>query len=376
MSKDNNRQFIGSLQGMRAFAFLGVYLSHTGLYLFQGCGACAVSLFLVLSGFLCAYTKYTPIKGHELPIGVKSHIAYAVASIKKLYALHVLATFVAIPLLFVGEGTSTIKQTLVALFLNVFLIQEWFPLSLRSINGVSWYLCIVFLFYLFTPTLVRLMRKYFTPKRVIVLLIGCFVFQLMIGVFAGRIPYGVLNNELLEEDLTHWIVYQFPLVRLIDCFEGMCAGYLFISFRTKISRKATYAIEALCLFMLFLSNAVFIIVADNTCEPANRPGRWYIYVLIFTVVSCIFVCAIATEKGFVSLLFRTRLFMYLGKISSYAFVVHMVIIRYVSGIATILKLPIMLTYVLELTLCFLLTLICSQLWIYINSKKRILAKNT
>lgn len=49
---------LDSLQAVRALAFLGIFLSHTGIKYFGTTGTWGVSVFFVLSGFLMVY-NYT-----------------------------------------------------------------------------------------------------------------------------------------------------------------------------------------------------------------------------------------------------------------------------------------------------------------------------
>lgn len=44
-------RWIGALQGLRAIAFLAIFLSHSGIGPFGCFGAWGVSLFLMMSGF-------------------------------------------------------------------------------------------------------------------------------------------------------------------------------------------------------------------------------------------------------------------------------------------------------------------------------------
>lgn len=48
-----------TLQSLRCIAFFGVFLGHTQLTSFSSCGNWAVSIFLVLSGFVMTY-NYGP----------------------------------------------------------------------------------------------------------------------------------------------------------------------------------------------------------------------------------------------------------------------------------------------------------------------------
>ncbi len=68
---ENRGGRLGQLQSLRALAFLGIFISHSGLS--SQLGAWGVSVFFVLSGFLMAYTT----KNKELPIGVLGWIRHS-----------------------------------------------------------------------------------------------------------------------------------------------------------------------------------------------------------------------------------------------------------------------------------------------------------
>lgn len=53
-----DRKCIDTLQVLRCFAFLGVFLCHTGLHKMGSLGVGGVSIFLVLSGFVMTYSYY------------------------------------------------------------------------------------------------------------------------------------------------------------------------------------------------------------------------------------------------------------------------------------------------------------------------------
>lgn len=367
MDKDV-RKHIDSIQGLKGLAFLGVFFSHTGHPFFQGSGAWAVSLFFCISGFLCIYKKQNSMEETEKPT-FKYCLGYLKYRIGKLYVLHIITTVISLPLLFLGEGVSNIENVVVALFSNLLLVQEWIPLSLRSINGVSWYLCVLAFLLFMTPILLSIFRRRMTIKSAAITLGGLIFLQILISFFAGMIPYGLANNPWIENDFTHWIVYQFPLVRLADYVEGMCVGFLFL--RTRVfDRTINNSVAEIGIFLaVILSNVLFNYIAQRTYSFNERPERWFIYVDIFTLFNSAFVFLIAKGKGIISNLLKTRVFMYLGHISAYAFLIHMVIIRYTSGIASILGLSETVIFLLKFSFCFVVSLIFSQLWSVIYNRK-------
>ena len=369
-----NNEKISSLQGLRAIAFLGVYYSHTSYPLFAGSGACAVAIFFALSGFLTVYNKLSSEERSYDAIVFSDVFRNACKKIKYLWVLHVILTLITIPLLFMGEGIFSTTQVGVALITNILLIQTWFPFALRSINGVSWYLCVLFFIYIASPYIVSLFKKRIDKKRAVLLFVICVITQLCISFLAGSIPYDFIHNSWIEKDLTHWIVYEFPVTRVIDYVGGMCFGYMFVS--REISERNTNTIrksivELLIILYMVLANVVYIVIINKTGDVSLRPNRWFIYVDLFSLASCTLVYIIALNEGYVSKLLSTRPFGYLGTVSGSAFLIHRVILRYALGLGNAVHLSSKLIYLIEFTVCFIITLVASQIWIIIERKIKI-----
>lgn len=369
-----NRKYITSIEGLRAIAFLGVYFSHTGYPIFQASGPYAVSIFLVLSGFLCSVKHLNDSKkrSNEVEkITYKERFLYATSKIRELWVLHIFLTLLSIPFLFIGDGASSIPKVIIAFVMNVFLIQEWLPLSLRSINGVSWYLCVLYFIYFMTPCLVFFFKKKMSIVKSIILFVICFVIQLVISFVAGFIPYEAIDSTWIDKDLTHWIVYQFPPVRFIDYIEGICIGYIFTrSSYTMTKYKYTFIEILLVVYAIFV-HVIYVAVSDRTYEHMLRPGRWFIYDDIFVISSCLAVYIVARNRGYLAKLLENRIFLYIGSISGSAFLIHRVIIRYAYGIGRFIGISSKTIYTIEFTICFFLTLCASQIWIYfVNETKK------
>lgn len=139
--------YIASLQGLRALAFFGIFLSHAKMPF--AWSTLSVSIFFVLSGFLLYYrdrinySKMPPFFAHSSLI---NNIIFSIKKIKKLYKLHIITMILVIPLCTLSIGTVA------TIFLNIVLLQCWGPLSSInvSLNGVAWYLStIMFLYFMF-----------------------------------------------------------------------------------------------------------------------------------------------------------------------------------------------------------------------------------
>ena len=105
---------INSIQGLRAIAFLAIFISHTGIGSLGALGAWGVSVFFVLSGFLMMYNYYNK---ESIP---KFGFRFAWNKIKKLYSLHVITTILA-AIYYVIIGNSILK-TLLDVVIHLLLI--------------------------------------------------------------------------------------------------------------------------------------------------------------------------------------------------------------------------------------------------------------
>ena len=158
MSTDRNNR-IKSLQGLRTLAFLGVFVSHTGLF---ELGAWGVSVFFVLSGFLMAYVY----SEREPVTGIKASLMFSIRKLKKLYPLHILMLLAALPfeLISVIRGFSIHALLLLCekIGLNITLLQDWVPVqaSYYSLNAVAWYLSACLLLYAAFPGILRCLRTF------------------------------------------------------------------------------------------------------------------------------------------------------------------------------------------------------------------------
>lgn len=153
-----DRHTILPLQGVRAFAFLGIFLYHCGVF---ETGPWAVQVFLILSGFLMAYNYCDKMNGNY---DFKFSMEFSIHKIKKLYPLHITMMLIVI-LPSVKEMVLSHKLYILyfeQILANLLLIQAWIPSNLfwYSLNGVAWYLSVVLFTYIVFPKLLCMMKKW------------------------------------------------------------------------------------------------------------------------------------------------------------------------------------------------------------------------
>lgn len=368
---------IDSLQALRAWAFMGVFLTHTDI-MFLKLGAWGVSVFFILSGFLMTYSYYG--KKRIVSVSLTENILFAWNKIKHLYPLHIITMFAMIVFMFTGEGTISIMQAIVRILLNVLLLQCWVPIQ-SDINGVSWYLCVtVFLYFLF-PYILRNMERKYSISKARWMLVILFLIQIGVGGGIGSHiqKFNSMESVWIQPNLTRWFVYFFPPVRALDFAIGCNLGYCFlIDGSKKLTKKTTTLLELLTIALIIVANVCTIKArfgtghGDTTIASAYSE-LWWTYTIIFTVSSCMIIWLFAKpERGYISGYLVNRFTIYIGNISSFTFLIHSVVFRYIEVACNFLfGLDFLFAYGkwIKLSLGFVLTIIAAQVWMAFIHKK-------
>lgn len=317
MSKVNAKTGkMDSIQSLRAIAFVGIVSQHSGVL---PLGAWGVSIFIVLSGFIMAYTYYN----REIEVSIISNILFSLKKIKKLYVLHIImiGAVVVWCLLkndFVVTVTSLLK-TVKEVILAIFLLQAWVPHSkyYYLLNGVAWYLCVCAFLYFVFPWIIKCLRVKSTRYLINLAVIVYIVFFIIgLGTTFCNVPANY------SDDFSKWVTYICPLYRVGDFIIGCCIGCLYKNNEILFTRKIASAIELLVFALTFASIIYFF---KQMLASANS---WLIYSILFTPTSIAIVLLFACNNGIVTRLMTNRLTVYLGNISSYGFLIHQVIIKY------------------------------------------------
>lgn len=388
MSSTIKKGRIKSLEGLRAFAFLGVVFCHTGLGkgTFSSVGLMGVSLFFILSGFVLVYSQID--KTNYKP-SIKYNFKYLAYRLKKLYPLFVLATLSMVIFNLVGETKESVGATILQLALNLALLQEWPPIRLRSFCGPAWFLCPLALFYFVFPNVLKKIQKDYTEDKAKTSIVILIVIEIVIALISYFLPRPTYSKDMfLEYNIVNWFVYRFPLSRLIDCLIGCNLGYLYVSNKDKKISYATLK-EAVAIILCLVASVIASVVSPITPLDAKIPSVDYTigwsYSLIFLPGSILAIYLFAYNQGKVSKFFENKFFMYLANISVYGFLIHSVIFTYFSkvvyfvlGNSDAAKL-FMKQYGswINLTLGFFLTLVACQIWIWLIglfSKKKQMEK--
>lgn len=290
---------IKELTSLRFILVLVIFFHHA-LPCYPGGGDMGVACFFVLSGFCYALGYGKKVKGADF-----DYRGYIKSRLVKFYPLHWITLLAAIPIsLYAGLGW----KNGVVLGLNGLLLQSWIPLSAvyYSFNGVSWFLSdMVFLVAIF-PFLSRALDR-------------------RTGRWMLLLPASALYCILCiwtPADLRNAVLYINPLVRLCDFTVGILAGMWYLRLKENVfvtesvqRHKTLLRIVSLASFLLLLSMSVFI------------PEQYTLMAFMFWPIAVVMLVCISLNPGG---LLSTPLLQRLGQISFPFYMIHQLVIRYIS----------------------------------------------
>ena len=360
---------LNQIQALKGIAFLGVFLSHTGFTWFWSVGHWGVSVFLVLSGFMMTYSYYH--KNRIKNTSLKDNILFAWKKIKNLYLLHIITMLAMLIFSFIGIK-SDIRIVIPKILLNIFLMQEWFPLKNASINGVSWYLSTAVFTYFLFPIILKKLENIRDSKVILNYLMALLFIQVFICKAITFIPSNLAfftGKFFLLQNISEWLIYFFPLTRCIDFIIGCLTGYMFIcNGGEQTSIKNAY--QYMTLFVIIILNCICVLYElhiRNSVSYVTGDMLWFTYSIIFTLSSVSLIYFIMTKKSCIANILTKKVLLFLGNISSCAFLIHYVVFRYIQAFCCHFfnrEFYALYGSSIKLTIGFILTIFLTKLWMY------------
>lgn len=350
-------RWITALQGLRAVSFLAVFVSHSGLGPFGCLGAWGVSVFLVMSGFLMAY-RYME---REAPLGLK----FAAKKLDSLYPLHIATMLTKLPIaLFnVIGGTLSVATLVVAIVLNIGLVQVWIPWEqmYSALNGPSWFMCVIALAYVLFPSLLKVLQGLKTIRSAFLLLASALTVHLL----ASLVSF-VLMSFGVKEEYVQWITYYFPPVRCCDFVIGCILGWLYLRKQeqevTRHSTELQAILQVLCVTLIVISMGLYV---DGSTLLGSAPVR---YSVLFLPTTVILIWLVASCTGPMERFWSLRWMQWVADLSPYAFLIHGVVLKYIRKLFVVLM-PVVPGFVVAL-IALAITLACSKGWKLVASKRK------
>ena len=312
---------------LRIISFLIVFSSHT---MWTKCnatwGGWGVSAFLIMSGYMMMHNYY--LTGRIELLNLRSAFIWMFNKIKPLWILHILLTFICINSTYITY--ENINKFGVELILDIFMIKEWLPFRNAGMlnGGVSWYLCSVVVCYLIFPLFLYYAEKMYTKKKCLLATLVLLVVQVIIGIIGSQCPSVMrTNNSWWEDNWCHWIVYRFPLSRMIDFFLG-CNMAFFNIYSYEIerhSKKHNTPILLTGVVLLCVSSIVITFLYRNIFYVENTSKCWWSYVLINTVPLLLLVIVIGQIKGE-----NNNVIDRFSALTTSSFLIHYVVIKFIN----------------------------------------------
>lgn len=343
---------INAFQGLRAIAFISIFLAHTPLGNFGYLGPWGVSVFFIMSGFLMTLSN---LNKTETP---KFGFRFAWNKIRSLYPLSIVTMLVmAIYAMHYGSG---IVRTFFDMGLHTLLIQIWIPNEKYyvTLNSSTWYLCVSFFMYLCFPLILKFIRKYLDKKRAYITLASLTVMQILVA-FIAHFWTNPDNSAWFN---MVWFVYYFPLTRLIDFSIGCVAGYMFNMKKENGSDENPMIKTRAVVFEIAVCIAIvlsFIIYAKSYGILGSKAFKM---TLLFMPATTLLMWLVASGEGILSRILSAKLLVKIGDLSPYTFLIHIVAIRYCNFLFRLLDYN---NNVLLTVLSFVLTMAAAIVWKYV-----------
>jgi len=340
-----------ALSGLRGIMAIHVMVYHT----LRNCeweidimGYVPMTFFILMSGFVLALndgkriysptkccTELCPDKEDKSKFDGKNFYQRRCARTIPLFWL---TNLMAIPLFLLNNTFDW--GTIVSIVMTIFTTNTWFfyPLFL---NGPSWFVSTIWFYYWIFPSLLPRLQRY-TAERKQKWLIIHFVIQLLIAVVF------IVGVGLVFDDtgmIGFLTAYFWPVARLPQFIMGVLAGLLRnegLGMRAKHSSwslkqwsKCSNIMGASFVVSLVAISIIANAVGIQLGGPSDE-GAFYITLLQSVVAwwAMEFIISLTFEdESVVSKLLSSKLAVYLGRISYGVYLIHFLVIQYISYIA-------------------------------------------
>ncbi len=262
-----------------------------------------VSYFFILSGFIMvvAYGSYDKI---DAGVYLKNRLA----RIYPLLFLSVLLLFLHTYFFDSAFRFGIIKDAVV----NLSLLQAWIPSKALLFNGPAWSLSVEFFFYLIFPFLYN---SFFARKKLTLIAITVILFWLVFQV----VFYYLVNSPFNEgyPSSNHALLFYSPFMHLSAFLAGNLGGLFFIK---KLSGKTRNHDAAVIVCV-----AVLLLLLKYPTGMNYHNG-------LLALVLIPFILFMALNNGFITRLFNTRIFVFLGEISFGIYILQLPVFRLTQSI--------------------------------------------
>ena len=288
----------------------------------------------MMSGFLLTYRYY--YNSDFVECSIKKNYKWATKKLKNLWCLHIITTFMTIPFTHVNNGL--LNQFVVMIYANCLMIQEWLPFRQSGMlnGGVSWYLCTVLFTYFVFPWILQYLRRSGTIVKARLSIVLLVFIQISIGLVGKNMDTNDYIWNWLENNWCHWFLYRFPLSRSIEFLLGVNIAYLVINKDDELTmesvsiRKIKYSILEICsVVSVMVAIGISYYFRNNYWTGLSE--QWWTHSIIYVLPNICVIYIFSQEKGIFShKLGSCRFVKYVSEQSTYAFLIHYVVFKYVN----------------------------------------------
>lgn len=300
---------IKQLQGLRALAILGIFVSHTCIFLgvspetfalLNKLGPFGVFTFFMLSGYFLGIQEDTLER-----LSIKKSIYKAWNKIKKLYPLF----FLTLILAFFAKYPSTPKEwalDAVSFPFHLTLTQSAIPHIgiVMAYNGPAWFLSSFMLIWILVyhyPTPINAIKRSSAKKTSIyisTILLCQLAYQLTVSFLPIELVYGKRTT------LEGWLTSYNPLLCYSIFLLGICISR--IKLNSPIRANLYQAIALLCILPFVLESW--------TVTNASM--------VVAEIMLLLTICSLQIPNSLASRLLSMNPWVWLGNISGYFFLIH------------------------------------------------------
>ncbi len=319
----SNEKRVRSIDALKGMSLLGIVLLHLSCPVEWA--ALGVSVFFVSSGFFLERR----FEGREVASKrFADCLCFAVNHIKKSYGLHIIS-MIGMLILCILKETPITKKIFIKLFrdvfLNVFLLQSWWPsVSVNvSLNGVALFLSSVFFCYLMFNWIHDLCVD--VKVNYWLAIISVLVIQI-IWSFISLIIHP-------SDDFYRYITYDFPVFRLGDFSIG-CFLWHIVRRVNKYSGKLLFSFIEVFTLLLSIMIIAWDKMAIHVTMVSKMLNNW---VTIYIPLSCLWIALLYFCKGFISRLVINPIFLWIGRNSLEVFLIHYVVLQWLRYLFILLN---------------------------------------
>lgn len=264
-------------------------------------GTHMVTFFFVLSGFTLVVAYY---KKEKLFIR-----EFYIKRIAKIFPIYLLALILSC-IIEIIEGNLDI----LALILNIFLLQSWFPPYPLSINSPGWFLSVLVFFYALFPIALSYLKK-FNPDPRRILLIG-----LLIWVGTQSVLTYLLNTSFYKgfPSCSHDLIFYFPLSHCCSFILGLSGAYYLLA---KDKQFYVSSVSSICTILLLLFLLIMLIENESIISKLTQLKFSFessFYAPLFLILVVIFSNVNSNIMSKLSI----RPFVILGEISFFIYILQ------------------------------------------------------